>query len=73
MNLVVFNVLFSSSFRIDGKPPGTLELEEDEGFSDWSQKLEQLKQRSGGEGVQEIHQGECREAQEAEPILCEER
>ncbi|XP_034272766.1 lymphocyte-specific protein 1 isoform X1 [Pantherophis guttatus] len=58
--------------RIDGKPPGTLELEEDEGFSDWSQKLEQLKQRSGGEGVQEIHQGECREAQEAEPIQCEE-
>ncbi|XP_070621086.1 lymphocyte-specific protein 1 isoform X2 [Erythrolamprus reginae] len=58
--------------RIDGKPPGTLEVEEDEGFSDWSQKLEQLKQRQGGEGVQEIHQGECREAQEAEPIQCEE-
>ncbi|XP_032084033.1 lymphocyte-specific protein 1 isoform X2 [Thamnophis elegans] len=58
--------------RIDGKPPGTLELEEDEGFSDWSQKLEQLKQRSGGEGAQEAHQGECRQAQEAEPIQCEE-
>ncbi|XP_026524041.1 lymphocyte-specific protein 1 isoform X1 [Notechis scutatus] len=61
--------------RIDGKPPGTLELEEDEGFSDWSQKLEQLKQRSGGEGVQErdqILQGECRETQESDPIQCEE-
>ncbi|KAG8125694.1 hypothetical protein E2320_020857 [Naja naja] len=66
---------FSSSFRIDGKPPGTLELEEDEGFSDWSQKLEQLKQRSGAEGVQErdqILQRECREAQEPDPIQCEE-
>uniref|UniRef100_A0A8C6XE32 Lymphocyte specific protein 1 n=1 Tax=Naja naja TaxID=35670 RepID=A0A8C6XE32_NAJNA len=61
--------------RIDGKPPGTLELEEDEGFSDWSQKLEQLKQRSGAEGVQErdqILQRECREAQEPDPIQCEE-
>uniref|UniRef100_A0A670XPZ1 Lymphocyte specific protein 1 n=1 Tax=Pseudonaja textilis TaxID=8673 RepID=A0A670XPZ1_PSETE len=61
--------------RIDGKPPGTLELEEDEGFSDWSQKLEQLKKRSGGEGVQErdqILQGECRETQESDPIQCEE-
>ncbi|NXM09458.1 LSP1 protein, partial [Tyrannus savana] len=30
----------------DFKPSGTSELEEDEGFSDWSQKLEQRKQRS---------------------------
>ncbi|NWZ62912.1 LSP1 protein, partial [Acrocephalus arundinaceus] len=30
----------------DFKPSGTLGLEEDEGFSDWSQKLEQCKQRS---------------------------
>ncbi|CAN8214766.1 unnamed protein product [Coccothraustes coccothraustes] len=29
----------------DFKPSGTSELEEDEGFSDWSQKLEQRKQR----------------------------
>ncbi|XP_015682800.1 lymphocyte-specific protein 1 [Protobothrops mucrosquamatus] len=62
--------------KIDGKPSRTSELEEDEGFSDWSQKLEQRKQRWGGEGVQEgdqIHQGECREAQQAEPIQGEER
>lgn len=65
-----------SCSRIDGKPSRTSELEEDEGFSDWSQKLEQRKQRWGGEGVQEgdqIHQGECREAQQAEPIQGEER
>lgn len=29
----------------DFKPSGPSELEEDEGFSDWSQKLEQRKQR----------------------------
>ncbi|KAM3854933.1 lymphocyte-specific protein 1 isoform 2-T3 [Vipera latastei] len=62
--------------KIDGKPSKTSELEEDEGFSDWSQKLEQRKQQWGGEGMQEgdqIHQGECREAQQAEPIQGEER
>uniref|UniRef100_A0A0F7Z6J1 Lymphocyte-specific protein 1-like protein n=1 Tax=Crotalus adamanteus TaxID=8729 RepID=A0A0F7Z6J1_CROAD len=62
--------------KIDGKPSRTSELEEDEGFSDWSQKLEQRKQQWGGEGVQEgdpIHQGECREAQQAEPMQGEER
>ncbi|NXI37781.1 LSP1 protein, partial [Galbula dea] len=37
----------------DFKPSGTSELEEDEGFSDWSQKLEQRKQRSPGESYQE--------------------
>jgi len=32
-------------FSYDFKPSGNSELEEDEGFSDWSQKLEQRKQR----------------------------
>ncbi|XP_063145407.1 lymphocyte-specific protein 1 isoform X3 [Candoia aspera] len=60
--------------KIDGKPSGTSEVEEDEGFSDWSQKLEQRKQRCVGEGLQEgeqIHHGECREAQQADPAQCE--
>ncbi|XP_007431737.1 lymphocyte-specific protein 1 isoform X2 [Python bivittatus] len=60
--------------KIDGKPSGTSEVEEDEGFSDWSQKLEQRKQRWVGEGLQEgeqIHPGECREPQQAEPTQCE--
>ncbi|NXG79812.1 LSP1 protein, partial [Baryphthengus martii] len=37
----------------DFKPSGTSELEEDEGFSDWSQKLEQRKQRSPRQLYQE--------------------
>ncbi|NWH57487.1 LSP1 protein, partial [Geococcyx californianus] len=37
----------------DFKPSGTLELEEDEGFSDWSQKLEQRKQRSPRQSYEE--------------------
>ncbi|NXW54383.1 LSP1 protein, partial [Eurystomus gularis] len=37
----------------DFKPSGTSELEEDEGFSDWSQKLEQRKQRSPRQSYQE--------------------
>ena len=32
-------------FSYDFKPSRTSELEEDEGFSDWSQKLEQRRQR----------------------------
>lgn len=36
---------FLLRFSYDFKPSGTSELEEDEGFSDWSQKLEQRKQR----------------------------
>ena len=36
---------FLLCFSYDFKPSGTSELEEDEGFSDWSQKLEQRKQR----------------------------
>ncbi|XP_034977395.1 lymphocyte-specific protein 1 isoform X1 [Zootoca vivipara] len=61
--------------RIDGKPSGTTELEEDEGFSDWSQKLEQRKQRWAGEGVPEAEQtcqGDWREAQPTAPVCCEE-
>ncbi|KAM6463593.1 lymphocyte-specific protein 1 isoform 2-T3 [Liasis olivaceus] len=59
--------------KIDGKPSGTSEVEEDEGFSDWSQKLEQRKQRWVGEGLQgeQSHPGECREAQQADPTQCE--
>ncbi|KFP54512.1 Lymphocyte-specific protein 1, partial [Cathartes aura] len=37
----------------DFKPSGTSELEEDEGFSDWSQKLEQRKQRSPQQSYEE--------------------
>ncbi|XP_044281676.1 lymphocyte-specific protein 1 isoform X2 [Varanus komodoensis] len=61
--------------RIDCKPAGTSELEEDEGFSDWSQKLEQRKQRWAGEGVQEeqTSYGEWREAQQVAPVHCEGR
>ncbi|XP_054826733.1 lymphocyte-specific protein 1 isoform X2 [Eublepharis macularius] len=60
--------------QFDGKPSGTSELEEDEGFSDWSQKLEQRKQRWAGEGAQEgerIYQ--WTEAQQAAPAQWEER
>lgn len=67
---------FLLCFRIDGKPSGTTELEEDEGFSDWSQKLEQRKQRWAGEGVPEAEQtcqGDWREAQPVAPACCEER
>ncbi|KAJ1178459.1 hypothetical protein NDU88_003705 [Pleurodeles waltl] len=35
--------------RCDFKPLGSSELEEDEGFSDWSLKLEQRKQRIGAQ------------------------
>ncbi|KAJ7344364.1 hypothetical protein JRQ81_000314 [Phrynocephalus forsythii] len=58
--------------RIDCKPSGTSELEEDEGFSDWSQKLEQRRQKWAemGEGMQEGEQtshGEWKEAQQVAP------
>ncbi|KAM6274362.1 lymphocyte-specific protein 1 [Porphyrio hochstetteri] len=46
----------------DFKPSGTSELEEDEGFSDWSQKLEQRKQRSPRESYEE-EDGGVREAE----------
>ncbi|NXP20501.1 LSP1 protein, partial [Scytalopus superciliaris] len=46
----------------DFKPSGTSELEEDEGFSDWSQKLEQRKQRSPGQSYEE-EDGAVREAE----------
>ncbi|NXF28552.1 LSP1 protein, partial [Nyctibius bracteatus] len=45
----------------DFKPSGTSELEEDEGFSDWSQKLEQRKQRSPRQSYEE--DGGVREAE----------
>ncbi|XP_053128238.1 lymphocyte-specific protein 1 isoform X2 [Hemicordylus capensis] len=62
--------------RIDGKPSGTSELEEDEGFSDWSQKLEQRKQRWAGEGTQEGEQtchSEWKETQQPTPAQWEGR
>ncbi|KFQ26877.1 Lymphocyte-specific protein 1, partial [Mesitornis unicolor] len=46
----------------DFKPSGTLELEEDEGFSDWSQKLEQHKQRPPRQ-LYEEEDGGVREAE----------
>ncbi|NXF01756.1 LSP1 protein, partial [Smithornis capensis] len=46
----------------DFKPSGTSELEEDEGFSDWSQKLEQRKQRSPQQSYEEEDSG-VREAE----------
>ncbi|XP_063189079.1 lymphocyte-specific protein 1 isoform X1 [Chroicocephalus ridibundus] len=46
----------------DFKPSGTSELEEDEGFSDWSQKLEQRKQRSPRQSYKE-DDGGVREAE----------
>ncbi|NXN25547.1 LSP1 protein, partial [Nycticryphes semicollaris] len=46
----------------DFKPSGTSELEEDEGFSDWSQKLEQRKQRSPRQSYEE-DDGGVREAE----------
>ncbi|NWS58835.1 LSP1 protein, partial [Chunga burmeisteri] len=46
----------------DFKPSGTSELEEDEGFSDWSQKLEQRKQRSPRQSYEE-EDGSVREAE----------
>lgn len=49
-------------FSYDFKPSGTSELEEDEGFSDWSQKLEQRKQRSPRQSYQEEESG-VREAE----------
>ncbi|XP_073203339.1 lymphocyte-specific protein 1 isoform X3 [Lepidochelys kempii] len=62
--------------RFDFKPSGTSELEEDEGFSDWSQKLEQRKQRWAAEGTQEGEQTcprEWTQAQEAAPTCIGER
>uniref|UniRef100_A0A6J0T741 Lymphocyte-specific protein 1 isoform X1 n=1 Tax=Pogona vitticeps TaxID=103695 RepID=A0A6J0T741_9SAUR len=58
--------------RIDCKPSGTSELEEDEGFSDWSQKLEQRRQKWAemGEGMPEgerTSHGEWKEAQQVAP------
>ncbi|NXU87960.1 LSP1 protein, partial [Xiphorhynchus elegans] len=49
----------------DFKPSGTSELEEDEGFSDWSQKLEQRKQRS----PRQSYEGEDSGVREAEVKL----
>ncbi|XP_065492778.1 lymphocyte-specific protein 1 isoform X2 [Caloenas nicobarica] len=49
----------------DFKPSGTSELEEDEGFSDWSQKLEQRKQRS----PQQLYEEEDSGVREAEVKL----
>ncbi|RMC00205.1 hypothetical protein DUI87_22807 [Hirundo rustica rustica] len=46
----------------DFKPSGTSELEEDEGFGDWSQKLEQRKQRSPRQSYEQEESG-VREAQ----------
>ncbi|XP_071618309.1 lymphocyte-specific protein 1 isoform X1 [Heliangelus exortis] len=46
----------------DFKPSGTSELEEDEGFSDWSQKLEQRRQRSPQQSYEEEDSG-VREAE----------
>ncbi|KFZ63533.1 Lymphocyte-specific protein 1, partial [Podiceps cristatus] len=46
----------------DFKPSGTSELEEDEGFSDWSQKPEQRKQRSPQQSYEE-EDGGVREAE----------
>ncbi|XP_010085082.1 PREDICTED: lymphocyte-specific protein 1, partial [Pterocles gutturalis] len=46
----------------DFKPSGTSELEEDEGFSDWSQKLEQRRQRSPRQSYEEEDSG-VREAE----------
>ncbi|XP_038263033.1 lymphocyte-specific protein 1 isoform X1 [Dermochelys coriacea] len=62
--------------QFDFKPSGTSELEEDEGFSDWSQKLEQRKQRWAAEGTQEGEQTSPREwtqAREAAPTCIGER
>uniref|UniRef100_A0A8D0C6Q8 Lymphocyte specific protein 1 n=1 Tax=Salvator merianae TaxID=96440 RepID=A0A8D0C6Q8_SALMN len=61
--------------RIDCKPSGTSELEEDEGFSDWSQKLEQRKQRWAGEGAAEREptcHSEWQETQQVAPEPWEE-
>lgn len=62
--------------RLDSKPSGTSELEEDEGFSDWSQKLEQRKQKWAGEGEQEGERtchSDWKEAQQAAPAHWEGR
>ncbi|XP_008106251.1 lymphocyte-specific protein 1 isoform X3 [Anolis carolinensis] len=61
--------LIPQESQIDGKPAGTSELEEDEGFSDWSLKLEQRKQRWAemGEAAPNGYRtcyGECTEAQQ---------
>uniref|UniRef100_A0A670I9X9 Lymphocyte specific protein 1 n=1 Tax=Podarcis muralis TaxID=64176 RepID=A0A670I9X9_PODMU len=53
---------FLLCFRIDGKPSGTTELEEDEGFSDWSQKLEQRNPRSPRRSYEE-EEGNLMEAE----------
>uniref|UniRef100_A0A8C8SPU4 Lymphocyte specific protein 1 n=1 Tax=Pelusios castaneus TaxID=367368 RepID=A0A8C8SPU4_9SAUR len=68
-------IIFTNApfLRFEIKPSGTLEPEEDEGFSDWSQKLEQRKQRWAGEGTEEGERTCHTEAQEAEPTCTEER
>ncbi|XP_068800899.1 lymphocyte-specific protein 1 isoform X2 [Struthio camelus] len=52
----------SESESYDFKPSEPSELEEDEGFSDWSQKLEQRKQRSPRQSYEE-EDGGVREAE----------
>ncbi|XP_019407336.1 PREDICTED: lymphocyte-specific protein 1 isoform X1 [Crocodylus porosus] len=56
------NEVPSEENQCDFKPSGTSELEEDEGFSDWSQKLEQRKQRSPRQSYEEEDSG-LREAE----------
>nr|XP_033784609.1 lymphocyte-specific protein 1 isoform X2 [Geotrypetes seraphini] len=52
--------------QLDFKPSGPLEMEEDEGFSDWSLKLEQRKLRGAAEGSSEQERA-WRRGQEAVP------
>ncbi|XP_048339361.1 lymphocyte-specific protein 1 isoform X2 [Sphaerodactylus townsendi] len=59
--------------QFDGKPSGPSELEEDEGFSDWSQKLEQRKQKCAEEGTREEQVCQWKETQQAAPTQREER
>ncbi|XP_029437965.1 lymphocyte-specific protein 1 isoform X3 [Rhinatrema bivittatum] len=47
--------------QFDFKPSGPLEMEEDEGFSDWSLKLEQRKQKWVAEGSPEAESACTRE------------
>ncbi|NXD11824.1 LSP1 protein, partial [Nothocercus nigrocapillus] len=54
--------LLTQENHYDFKPSEPSELEEDEGFSDWSQKLEQRKQRSPRQSYEE-EDGGVREAE----------
>lgn len=51
------------------KPAGPWETEEDEGFSDWSQKLEQRKQKGAAQATEEREEGRQMEEEQSRVVV----